>query len=153
MGPIIYTLVIVGGPYDGVPGLFWLATDAAEGEQEGMKLPPLIHVGRCNGQGQCIDDPAQCRIMHRGRAHVAYWTPQEKFRPARCYAYRLESAWHNLEGDTAGERTSEGRARYVDPRVAPLGPRAGKLRAVERIPAGATVLVSDGKVTRKKELV
>lgn len=74
---LLYGFQVVGGPYDGTPGLEWI-------DDGDHAPPPAIFVGRCRGDGSC-----GMRICRKGKPHVAYWTPEED-RPTGCRRYEKQ---------------------------------------------------------------
>lgn len=75
---IVFALDIVGGPFDGAPGLSW--------RDDGETPPPeLIFVGVCVKGSHC--GSSSCR---RSARHVSFWTPDEE-RPTRAVSYAKEN--------------------------------------------------------------
>jgi hypothetical protein len=111
----VYRFEIVGGPYDGTPGLGWKSDEE--------HVPQAIYVGICRG----------CEFpVPRGRhRHVAYWVEGDPARPPSTVVYSLERAW--VEEDDDGERAI---ARYV---FGSIEPRGDELAAFAGAPAGATL--------------
>lgn len=66
-----FKLEVVGGPYDGLGGLYW-------SDNTGELVPPdAIFIGQCPGDGTCYGSRTHCIAEGGGRAHPAYWTPVE----------------------------------------------------------------------------
>lgn len=88
---IVYVIEIVGGAFDGAPGLSW------RGDSE-HPAPDVIFVGVCSKGMDC--GSASCR---RGVAHVSYWTPDED-RPTGAHTYAKENEYvsHGDDGHVAG---------------------------------------------------
>lgn len=76
MPDVLYALEIVGGPYDGVPGLKWKAG-------RDFPVPKVLLLGRCKGDGAC--GARKCA----GRPHPYYWMPEEDGIPIRTVRYEL----------------------------------------------------------------
>lgn len=73
-----YDFAIVGGPFDGAPGMQWL--------DDGKHPPPdLIFVSVCGKGRDC--GSSSCRPSAK---HIAYWTPDEE-RPRDAISYRKQS--------------------------------------------------------------
>lgn len=97
-GVIDFDFDIVGGAFDGAPGMFWV--------DDGQHPPPdLIFVGVCAKGSHC--GTAACR---RHAKHVSYWLPEEDTRPPRAQPYEKQSE-HVERSENEGELT--GRAVYV----------------------------------------
>lgn len=94
---LIFDFDIVGGPFDGAPGMKWLD----DGEHP---LPELIHVGICGKGAHC--GSSACR---RSARHVTYWTPDEEERPLGCVGYAKENEFVQRGEDDA----LTGRAVYA----------------------------------------
>lgn len=118
---LLYGFQVVGGPYDGAPGLEWI--------DDGDHAPPAaIFVGRCRGDGTC-----GMRICRRGKRHVAYWTGEED-RPTGCRRYEKQEEFvRRLEHDELRGTVVYAIGGLIDPRN--FGERA-------RVPEGADPLVT-----------
>lgn len=126
MSEIEFEMDIVGGGFDGTPGLRWL-------DDGRHPPPPAILVGACT-KGMCCGTEA-CRPT---LAHVSYWTPDEATVPPGAVSYRKQDEF--IERDDAG--APKGRAVYaigglMDPR---------NFGASARVPAGSEPLVTAGFV-------
>lgn len=85
---LLYEFQLVGGSFDGAPGLKWI--------DDGDHEPPVaIFVGRCVGDRSC--GMSACR---RGKRHVAFWTEEED-RPTSCRRYVKQEEF--VRRDDAGE--------------------------------------------------
>lgn len=102
---IVYDLNIIGGDFDGTPGLQWR-------DDGSMELPALIHVGVCATGMDCGSSACKLRV-----AHVSFWTVDEDEQPTRYVRYTKENVY--VERDDEGD--VHGRADYavgglLDPR-------------------------------------
>lgn len=95
---IEYVFEVVGGPFDGTPGLEW--------RDDGKHPPPdLIFVGVCGKGRHC--GTSKCR---RDAKHVSYWLPVEEDRPPEAMPYPKQSEYVRTHPET-GEML--GRAVYA----------------------------------------
>lgn len=95
---IRYAFEVVGGPFDGAPGLLW--------NDDGKHPPPeLIFVGVCGKGRGC--GTSKCRT---NVAHVSYWLPEEEDRPPDSTPYPKQNEF--LLRDPHTEEMS-GRAVYA----------------------------------------
>jgi hypothetical protein len=102
---LVYEFDIVGGGFDGAPGLAWL-------DDGKHPCPDSIFVGRCPVGQHC--GSSKCSTS---KAHVSFWTPDEQGRPLGAVSYAKQSEFVVREDD--GELA--GRAVYalgglLDPR-------------------------------------
>lgn len=93
---LIYEFDIVGGPFDGAPGMKW----RDDGDHP---CPELIYVGVCRKGEHC--GGSACR---RSARHVTYWTPDET-RPNGCTSYSKQHE-HVVRGE---DDELSGRAVYA----------------------------------------
>lgn len=70
---------LIGGPYDGAPGLYM------DGDDDADEAPDVLHVGVCAGRGTC--GMSACVRSGVGR-HVAYWVDEEGEPPVKTLKYR-----------------------------------------------------------------
>lgn len=87
---IYYSLRIVGGPFDGVPGMAWV-------DDGRHPLPDGLLVGVCPVGVHC--GTSLCRPREE---HVSYWLPDEEGQPPRLTYYEKQPDEHVRRGD-AGE--------------------------------------------------
>jgi hypothetical protein len=121
---IIYRLDIVGGEFDGSPGLAWLD----DGEHP---LPDAIYVGVC-GRGRDCGASA----CSPAKAHVSYWTAEELGRPPAVLSYAKQEEF--VEREASGEL--RGRGVYAVGGL--LDPR--NFGEAARVPEGAEPVVLAG---------
>lgn len=101
---LLYSIEVVGGPYDGAPGLKWL-------DDGRHPLPDVILLGRCPGNRLC--GARRCPTS----GHAYYWTLDEDRRPVKTARYEKQSEF--VERDDEG--VLRGRGVYaigglLDPR-------------------------------------
>jgi hypothetical protein len=89
---LVYDLDIVGGEFDGAPGLKWL-------DDGKHPLPELIFVGVCSAGMDC--GSSACRLP---ATHVSYWLPVEADRPTTSQPYRKQEEFvvRGEDGELAG---------------------------------------------------
>lgn len=93
-----YDFDIVGGEFDGAPGLAWL--------DDGKHPPPdLIFVGVCASGAHC--GSAACR---RAVAHVSWWERDEEGRPTKAQPYSKQEEHVRRDEETGA---LSGRAVYA----------------------------------------
>lgn len=95
-----YKIEIIGGRYDGVPGLYWTADGS-------HPLPERILVGSC-GKGVNCGLQGVCR---KDRTHVSYWLPEEDH-PATAQAYEKQNEYVARNETSTGDALT-GRAVYA----------------------------------------
>jgi hypothetical protein len=100
---IQYRMEIVGGPFDGAPGMSW--------RDDGAHPPPrVVLVGVCPGDGSCNSGSEHCARTRK--KHTYYWLPDEGTAPKRATKYELQDSFIEPERMT-GLRAVPGRAVYV----------------------------------------
>lgn len=96
---LLYRFDIVGGPYDGTEGLCW--------RDDGEHPPPdRILVGTCARGVTC-----GLKACSPARVHTAYWTADERDRPARTIEYRKQEEF--VERGEEGDDALRGRVVYA----------------------------------------
>jgi hypothetical protein len=120
---IRYRLEVVGGPYDGTPGLYWHSEDD--------EPPEGILMGVCPGDGQCGTE--QC--VRIGRQHPSFWVTMEDYRPPNAMPYVRQDFYRE-----SGTR-DRGQAIYAVGGL--LDPRSWTAAAT--VPAGAEEAVPTPK--------
>lgn len=95
---IVYRFDIVGGPFDGAPGMSWL--------DDGKNPPPeSIYVGVCRKGLHC--GSSSCK---RGAVHVSFWMKDEDGRPPDAMPYPKENEFVQTDPESGEMR---GRAVYA----------------------------------------
>lgn len=101
---LTYDFDIVGGPFDGAPGMMWA--------DDGKHPPPgVIYVGVCGKGTDC--GSSACRL---GAVHVSFWTANEDDRPTSCFAYGKESEHVERTGEELRGRVVYAVGGLSDPR-------------------------------------
>lgn len=101
---IDYRMEIVGGPYDGTPGMRW--------RDDGEHPPPeIVLLGICRGDGACNSFAARDCAQQK-KKHPYFWLPDEPNRPPRVTVYELQDNFIEPQ-ETASIKIVPGRAVYV----------------------------------------
>lgn len=102
---LVYDFKIVGGGFDGAPGMRWR-------DNGRCPPPPVIFVGRCERGEHC--GSSACR---RAAVHISYWTEDEETRPRRAQRYRKQEEFiERGEGDALSGSAVYAIGGLMDPR-------------------------------------